>query len=146
MSVLKHRGPVGAVAAAALPVVAEVVLTIPLWHRLPDEIATTFGQDGSPSGYGTPLGTLTVLAVIQALFLIAAVGSAFARDRRKGRVACAVTAGFVATLAISWLIIAGLAASIATPAVWWALPAGPAWALIPYWSLKAQRDEALLGS
>jgi hypothetical protein len=128
-----------AAAAAALPVIVEIAVTSLWWDRLPGQIATTFGPDGSPSGYGSPLGTAVLLAAIQALFLVAAVGSACARDRRKGGISCAVTAGFVATLAISWLIIAGVAASLVASAAWWALLAGPAWAFIPYWLLHPRR-------
>lgn len=146
MSIKNRSGSIAAVVAAAFPVPVEVVLTSLWWPRLPARIATTFGPDGRPSGYGTPLSTVTLLAVVQALFLIAAVGSAFAHDRRKGRIACAVTAGFVAMLTISWLIIAGLAASIVTSTVWWTLLACPVWALIPYWSLTTARVEAARGS
>jgi hypothetical protein len=83
---------------------------------------------------------VSLLAAVQTPFLIAAVGSAFARDRRKGRIACAVTAGLVATVAISWLIIAGVAASTVAPAAWWAILAGPAWAVVPYWLLRLDKE------
>lgn len=126
--------------AAAVPVFIEIAVTSAWWNRLPDRIATTVGADGSASGYGTPLGTATLLAAVQALFLVAAVGSAFARDRRKGRIACAVTAGFVAAVAMSWLIIAGVAASTVAPAAWWAILAGPAWAAVPYWLLRLDKE------
>jgi len=129
-----------AAAAAAFPVFVEIAVTSAWWDRLPAQIATTFGPDGSPSGYGSPLGTAVLLAAVQALFLVAAVGSACAQDRRKGRVSCAVTAGFVASLAISWLIIAGVAASLVDPTAWWALLAGPAWAFIPYWLLRPHKE------
>lgn len=129
-----------AAVAAALPVVVEIAVTIVWWDRLPDRIATTFGPDGSPSGYGTPLGTAVLLAAIQALFLIGAVGSACAQDRRKGRISCAVTAGFVAALATSWVIIAGSAASFLTPAAWWTLLVAPAWAFVPYWLLRPSKN------
>lgn len=126
--------------AAAVPVFIEIAVTSAWWNRLPDRIATTFGPDSSPGGYGTPLGTVSLLAAVQTLFLVAAVGSAFARDRRKGRIACAVTAGFIATVAISWLMIAGVATSIVAPAAWWALLAGPAWAVVPYWLLRIDNE------
>lgn len=126
--------------AAAAPVLLEIAVTSAWWSRLPDRIATTFGPDGRPSGYGTPLGTATLLATVQALFLTAAVGSAFARDRRTGRIACAVTAGFLAAVAISWLILAGIAISTVAPAAWWAVLAGPAWAVVPYWLLRLDKE------
>ncbi|WP_081827340.1 DUF1648 domain-containing protein [Curtobacterium sp. UNCCL17] len=126
--------------AAAAPVFIEIAVTSVWWNRLPDRIATTFGPDGSPDGYGTPLGTVSLLAAVQTLFLVAAVGSAFARDRRKGRIACAVTAGFIAAVAISWLIIAGVAASTVPPEAWWAILAGPAWAVVPYWLLRLDKE------
>lgn len=129
-----------AAAAAAFPVVVEIAVTSVWWDRLPAQIATTFGPDGSPSGYGSPLGTAVLLAVVQALFLVAAVGSACAQDRRKGRVSCAATTASVASLAISWLIIAGVAASLVDPAAWWALFAGPAWAFIPYCLLRPRKE------
>lgn len=115
----RRRAGIFAAVVAAFPVVVEVALTSAWWDRLPERIATTFGPDGSPSGYGTPLGTAILLAAIQALCLVAAVGSAFARDRRRGRISCAVTAGFVAALAMSWLIIVGLASSTLSPTAWW---------------------------
>jgi len=126
--------------AAAVPVFIEIAVTSAWWNRLPDRIATTFGPDGSPGGYGTPLGTVILLAAVQTLFLVAAVGSAFARDRRKGRIACAVTAGFIAAVAISWLNIAGVAASTVPPEAWWAILAGPAWAVVPYWLLRLDKE------
>lgn len=128
--------------AAAVPVLIEIALSSMWWDRLPERIATTFGPDGSADGYGTPLGTVSLVAAVQTPFLIAAVGSAFARDRRKGRIACAVTAGFIATVAISWLIIAGVAASTVAPAAWWAILAGPAWAVVPYWLLRPDTEAA----
>lgn len=124
--------------AAACPVVVEVVLTSAWWNRLPERIATSFGPDGSPSGYGTPLGTAILVAALQASFLVAAVGSAFARDRRKGRISCAVTAGFVAALAMSWVIIVGVASSTLSATAWWLLAAVPAWAVVPYWLLPRE--------
>lgn len=126
--------------AAAFPVLIEIALTGMWWDRLPYRLATTFGPDGSPAGCGTPLGLVSFFAAAQALFLVAAVGSAFARDRRKGRIACAVTAAFVAALAISWLIIAGVAASIAPSELWWVILAGPAWAVVPYWLLRLDKE------
>jgi hypothetical protein len=105
--------------AAAFPIVVEVAITCVWWDRPPDLIATTFGPDGSPTGYGTPLGTAILIAALQALFLAAAIGSAVARDRRKLRIACAVTAGLVAALGTSWLIIAGLASSSLSSVAWW---------------------------
>jgi hypothetical protein len=140
MSARVSPDAVFAAVAAAFPVVVEIAVTSVWWDRLPARIATTFGPDGSPSGYGTPLGTAILLAAVQAVFLIAAVGSAFARDRRKGRISCAVTAGFVVGLAISWLIIAGSAASILTPAAWWALLTAPAWAFVPYRLLHPSQE------
>lgn len=128
-----------AAVAAAFPVVVEVAVTSVWWDRLPDRIATTFGPDGSPSGYGTPLGTAILLAAVQSLFLVGAVGSAFARDRRRGRISCAVTAGFVAALAMSWLIIVGLASSTLSPTAWWLLAAAPVWPFVPYWLLSPAR-------
>lgn len=128
--------------AAAFPVVVEVALTSAWWDRLPERIATSFGPDGSPSGYGTPLGTAILLGAVQALFLVAAVGSAFARDRRRGRISCAVTAGFVAALAMSWLIIVGLASSKLSATAWWLLAAAPAWAFVPYWLLPPRGTES----
>lgn len=128
-----------AAVAAAFPVVVEVAVTSVWWDRLPDRIATTFGPDGSPSGYGTPLGTAILLAAVQSLFLVGAVGSAFARDRRRGRISCAVTAGFVAALAMSWLIIVGLASSTLSPTAWWLLAAAPVWAFVPFWLLSPAR-------
>lgn len=136
-----RREGFSAAIGAAFPVVVEVVVTSDSWDRLPDRIATTFGPDGSPSGYETPLGTAILLAAVQAPFLMAAVGSAFARDRRRGRISCAVTAGFVAVLASSWLIIVGLASSSLSSAAWWLLAAAPAWACVPYWLLSPRRSE-----
>ena len=136
----RRREGVFAAIAAAFPVVVEVAVTGAWWDRLPERIATTFGPDGSPSGYGTPLGTAILLAAVQAPFLVGAVGSAFAQDRRRGRISCAVTAGFVAVLAMSWLIIVGLAASTLSPTAWWLLAAVPAWAFVPYWLLPLARD------
>lgn len=144
LSRVHGRGPHGrqlprrlnAVIAAAFPVIVEIAITSAWWDRLPDRITTTFGPDGSPTGYGTPAGTAALLAALQALFLGVAIGSAVARDRRKGRIACAVTAGFVAVLASSWLIIVGLASSSWSSAAWWLLVAGPAWAIVPYWALS----------
>jgi hypothetical protein len=130
-----------AVIAAALPVVVEVAITSVWWDRLPDRMATTFGPDGRPTGYGTPLGTAILLAALQALFLVAAIGSAVGRDRRKGRIACAVTAGIVAVLASSWLVIVGLASSSLSSAAWWLLVAGPAWGCVPYWLLSPRRSD-----
>jgi uncharacterized membrane protein len=115
-----------AVVAVVFPVVVEIAVTGVWWDRLPDRIATTFGPDGSPTGYGTPAGTVILFAALQALFLAAAIGSAVARDRRKGRIGCAVTAGFVAALGASWL----------SSAAWWFLVAAPAWACVPYWLLS----------
>jgi len=135
----RKREGVFAATAAAFPVVIVVALTSAWWDRLPERIATTFGPDGSPSGYGTPLGTAILIAAVQTLFLVAAVGSAFARDRRRGRISCAVTAGFVAALAVSWLIIVGLASSTLSPTAWWLLAAAPAWAFVPYWLLSPTR-------
>lgn len=54
--------------AAAVPVFIEIAVTSAWWNRLPDRIATTFGTDGSASGYGTPLGTATLLAAVQTPF------------------------------------------------------------------------------
>lgn len=51
-----------------------------------------------------------------------------------------MTAGFIATVAISWLIIAGVAASTVAPAAWWAILAGPAWAVVPYWLLRPDKE------
>ncbi|NII42556.1 putative membrane protein [Curtobacterium flaccumfaciens] len=130
-----------AIIVAAWPLVIEAAVTAVWWNRLPDRIATTFGPDGSPTGFGTPLGTAVLVAALQALFLAAAIGSAVARDRRKGRIACAVTTGFVAAIGISWLIIAGLASSSVGSAAWWFLAAAPVWACIPYWLLSP--DETL---
>jgi hypothetical protein len=130
--------PYLAALAAALPVVAEVAASASWWDQLPDRIPITFAADGSPSGYATPLTTVITLAVVQAPLLTAAVGSAFARDRRKGQAACSVTTGFVATLAASWLIIASLSALSLTPSAWWALPAAPAWAVVPYILLRTR--------
>lgn len=135
-----RRQGVFAAIAAALPVVVEVVVTSVWWDRLPDRIATSFGPDGSPSGYGTPSGTAILFAGVQALFLVAAVWSAFARDRRRGRISCAVTTGFVAALAMSWLIIVGSASSTWSTTAWWLLAAAPAWAVVPYWLLSPTRD------
>jgi hypothetical protein len=115
-----------AVVAVVFPVVVEIAVTGVWWDRLPDRIAATFGPDGSPTGYGTPAGTVILFAALQALFLAAAIGSAVARDRRKGRIGCAVTAGFVAALGASWL----------SSAAWWFLVAAPAWACVPYWLLS----------
>jgi hypothetical protein len=125
-----------AVVAVVFPVVVEIAVTGVWWDRLPDRIATTFGPDGSPTGYGTPAGTVILFAALQALFLAAAIGSAVARDRRKGRIGCAVTAGFVAALGVSWLIIAGSASSSLSSAAWWFLASAPAWACVPYWLLS----------
>ncbi|PYY47504.1 DUF1648 domain-containing protein [Curtobacterium sp. MCBD17_023] len=130
--------PYWATSAAALPVIAEVAASASWWERLPDRIPVTFDADGSPSGYATPLSAVIALAVIQAPFLTAAVGSAFARNRRKGQVACSVTTGFVATLAASWLIMASLSALSLSSSVWWALLAGPAWAVVPYLLLRTR--------
>lgn len=132
-----------AVIGAAFPVAVEIAITSVWWDRLPDRIPTTFGPDGSPTGWGTPLGTALLLGALQALFLVASMGSTLARDQRKGRIACAVTAGFVATLATSWLIMAGLASSSLSSAAWWLLAAAPPWACIPYWILSPaeERDE-----
>jgi hypothetical protein len=138
----RRRAGIFAAVAAAFPVVVEVAFTSAWWDRLPERIATTFGPDGSPSGYGTPLGTAILLAAIQALFLVAAVGSAFARDRRRGRISCAVTAGFVAALAMGWLIIVGLASSTLSPTAWWLLAAAPAWAVVPLWLLPPRGTES----
>jgi hypothetical protein len=135
----RKREGVFAATAAAFPVVIVVALTSAWWDRLPERIATTFGPDGSPSGYGTPLGTAILIAAIQALFLVAAVGSAFAQDRRRGRISCAVTAGFVAALAMSWLIIGGLASSTLSPTAWWLLASVPVWGFVPYWLLSPAR-------
>jgi len=132
----RRREGVFAAIAAAFPVVVEVAVTSAWWDRLPDRIATTFGPDGSPSGYETPVGTAILFAAVQAPFLVAAVGSAFARDRRRGRISCAVTAGFVAVLASSWLIIVGLASSSVSSVAWWLLAAAPAWACVPYWFIS----------
>ena len=125
-----------AVLAAAFPVIVAIAITSVWWDRLPDRIATTFGPDGSPTGYGTPAGTAILFAALQAMFLAGAIGSAVARDRRKGRIGCAVTAGFVAALGVSWLIIAGSASSSLSSAAWWFLAAAPAWACVPYWLLS----------
>lgn len=65
-----------AVFAAAFPVIVAIAITSVWWDRLPDRIATTFGPDGSPTGYGTPAGTAILFAALQALFLAAAIGSA----------------------------------------------------------------------
>lgn len=135
----RKREGVFAATAAAFPVVIVVALTLAWWDRLPERIATTFGSDGSPSGYGTPLGTAIPFAAVQALFLVAAAGSAFAQDRRRGRISCAVTAGFVAALAMSWLIIVGLASSTLSPTAWWLLAAAPVWPFVPYWLLSPAR-------
>lgn len=132
---------ISAAIAAAFPIVVEVAITCVWWERLPDRIATTFGPDGIPTGYGTPLGTAILFAAMQALFLAAAIGSAVARDRRTGRIACAVTAGFVTALGTSWLIIAGLASSSLSSAAWWLLTAAPAWACVPYWLLSPRTGE-----
>jgi hypothetical protein len=121
---------------AALPVVTEVAASAAWWDRLPDRIPVSFGADGSPSGDATPLGAAITLAVVQAAFLTAAVGSAFARNRRKGRAACAVTTGFVATLAASWVIIISLSAASPSPTVWWGLLAGPLWGVVPFLLLR----------
>jgi len=134
-----------AVIAAAFPVIVEIAITGVWWERLPDRIATSFGPDGSPTGYGTPLGTAILFATLQALLLAASIGSAVARDRRRGRIACAVTAGFVAAIAISWVIIAGVASSALSSAAWWVLAAAPAWASVPYWLLR-QRGSGGHGS
>lgn len=134
-----HRRIFAAI-AAAFPLVVEVAVTSVWWERLPDRIPTAFGPDGSPTGYGTPLGTALLLGALQALFILASVGSALARDQRKGRIACAVTAGFVATLATSWLIMAGLASSSLSSAAWWLLAAAPAWACVPYRILSPAVD------
>ena len=135
----RMREGVVAATAAAFPVVIVVALTSAWWDRLPERIATSFGPHGSPSGYGTPLGTAILIAAVQALFLVAAVGSAFAQDRRRGRISCAVTAGFVAALAMSWLIIVGLASSTLSPTAWWLLASAPGWAFVPYWLLSPAR-------
>lgn len=71
---------------------------------------------------------------------LAAIGSAFARGRRRGRIACAVTAGFVAALATSWLIMAGSASSSLTSAAGSLLAAAPASACVPYWFLSPAGD------
>lgn len=128
--------------AAVFPVVVEVAVTSAWWDRLPERIATSFGPDGNPRGYGTPLGTVILVAAVQAPFLVAAVGSAFARDRRRGPISCAVTAGFVASLAMSWLIIAGLASSTLSPMAWWLLAVAPAWAFLPYWLLSPRGTQS----
>jgi len=74
-----------AVIAAAFPVIVEIAITGVWWERLPDRIATSFGPDGSPTGYGTPLGTAILFAALQAPFLAAAIGSAWPRCRSRDR-------------------------------------------------------------
>ncbi len=129
------------IAAAAAMVTVSAAITVP---APPAQAATPTSQhvrvERAPLSDRNVIELFTGQGRIIALFLVAAVGSAFARDRRKGRIACAVTAGFIATVAISWLMIAGVAASIVAPAAWWALLAGPAWAVVPYWLLRIDKE------
>ncbi|WJY01583.1 hypothetical protein [Curtobacterium sp. 458] len=133
----RSRRTVLAIVAAALPMAGAGAVTCAWWGRLPARIATTFGPDGEPSGYEDPSAAAIVVGALLAVFLAASAMAALAEDRRKARVACAVTAGFVAVLAVSWVILVGLASSTLGPAAWWLMLAAPVWTGVPYWAFGA---------
>lgn len=139
---LLDRSAVSAAVGSCVPVVVEVLFTSACWGAIPERLPVTFGVDGRTTGSGTLTGTITVLACIQFLLLVAAISSAPARDRRKAQLACATTTGLVAILAISWIAIVGKAALGWSASIWWALIAGPVWGLVPYMLLRRTSRQA----
>lgn len=131
-AVVRSRRTLLAIVAAGLPMAVAAAVTGAWWGRLPARIATTFGPDGEPSGYASPLAAAVLFGALSALFLGASVWSARAEDRHEARVGCAVTAGFVAVLASSWVVLVGLASSTLSPQAWWLMMAAPAWSCVPY--------------
>lgn len=128
---------VTATVAIVIPVVAEIGLSLVWWGSLPDRIAVHFAADGAADRSGTPLSTVITFAAIQSLFVTAAVGSAFARDRRKARIACTVTAAFANLIGAGWLSIAAAAVGAAAALPWMLLLTGLAWCLVPYLCLTS---------
>lgn len=128
---------VAATVAVVIPGFVEIGMSLAWWGSLPDHIAVHFAADGTADRFSAPLPTVIVFAAIQSLFMTAAIGSAFARDRWKARIACTVTAAFVNVVGAGWLAIAAAAIGAAGVVTWALLLAGLAWSLVPYLCLTS---------